>query len=279
MKIGIVSDLHLEWGDLDLPNHDNIDVLILGGDICVAEDLYRHPHGGEWVPGQNNDRRRQAARRYREFMARCSDRFPHVIYIMGNHEYYHGQWERTPGVLQDMVGQHENIYFLEMGNRVIDDVEFVGATLWTDCNNGDPSTMFSLRQHMNDYSVIRVANHGYRRLNPEDTFRHHASSRKYIMSCLKNPQASKTVVCTHHAPSRQSTHPKYQSETQINGGYSSELDQLILDNPRVALWTHGHTHEPFDYMIGSTRVVCNPRGYIGHERNPNDTYLAHVVEI
>ena len=39
MKIAICSDLHLEFGDLDLYNEENADVLILGGDIFVAEDL------------------------------------------------------------------------------------------------------------------------------------------------------------------------------------------------------------------------------------------------
>lgn len=25
-------------------------------------------------------------------------------------------------------------------------------------------------------------------------------------------------------------------------------------------------NDPWDYKIGDTRVVCNPRGYVGHER-------------
>jgi hypothetical protein len=35
----------------------------------------------------------------------------------------------------------------------------------------------------------------------------------------------------------------------------------MLDRPQIKLWTHGHTHHPFDYVIGECRVVCNPRGY------------------
>jgi hypothetical protein len=38
-----------------------------------------------------------------------------------------------------------------------------------------------------------------------------------------------------------------------------------MDHPQIKLWTHGHTHDPFDYMVGKTRVVCNPRGYAGHD--------------
>jgi hypothetical protein len=43
------------------------------------------------------------------------------------------------------------------------------------------------------------------------------------------------------------------------------LIDFILERPQIKLWTHGHTHEEFDYMIGSTRVVCNPRGYADYE--------------
>ena len=51
----------------------------------------------------------------------------------------------------------------------------------------------------------------------------------------------------------------------MNGGYSSDMNDYILDHPQIRLWTHGHTHHPFDYRIGSTRIVCNPRGYGGHD--------------
>jgi hypothetical protein len=59
--------------------------------------------------------------------------------------------------------------------------------------------------------------------------------------------------------------PKYANDTIMNGGYTSDLIDFIMERPQIKLWTHGHTHDPFDYMIGSTRVVCNPRGYSGYE--------------
>jgi hypothetical protein len=51
----------------------------------------------------------------------------------------------------------------------------------------------------------------------------------------------------------------------MNGAYYSELSDFIESHPQILLWTHGHMHDPSDYVIGSTRVVCNPRGYYGHE--------------
>ena len=64
----------------------------------------------------------------------------------------------------------------------------------------------------------------------------------------------------------------------MNGGYSSDLSEFILDNPQIKLWTHGHTHEDFDYMIGSTRIVCNPRGYDGYEDRA-DTFTLKYVDV
>ena len=43
MKIALASDLHLEFADINIQNTENADVLILSGDILVAEDLHNHP--------------------------------------------------------------------------------------------------------------------------------------------------------------------------------------------------------------------------------------------
>lgn len=278
MRIGIVSDLHLEFAGLDLPNHDNIEVLILGGDICVAEDLYRHPTDTGWLPDGERDHRRQAARRYREFFQQCAERFPHVIYVMGNHEHYHGHWERTAEIIERELSQYSNMRLLDLDQVKINGVRFMGATLWTNLNGGDPITAWQLKQGMNDYRVIRVAERGYRRLLPEDTLREHERGLGYLRENLAGI-TDPVVVCTHHAPSTMSTHPRYQEDRHMNGGYVSDLSEFILSHPEVRLWTHGHTHDPHDYMVGTTRVVCNPRGYVGHERSPDDVYLAQVVEI
>ena len=75
----------------------------------------------------------------------------------------------------------------------------------------------------------------------------------------------KFVVVGHHSPSKLSTKPQYEDDVIVNGAYSSDLSEFILDHPQIKVWTHGHTHHKFDYNIGSTRIVCNPRGYIDYE--------------
>ena len=52
----------------------------------------------------------------------------------------------------------------------------------------------------------------------------------------------------------------------MNGAYSSDLSEFILDHPEIKVWTHGHTHDNFDYIVGECRIICNPRGYKGYEQ-------------
>jgi hypothetical protein len=111
---------------------------------------------------------------------------------------------------------------------------------------------------------------------PEDAVSEHVKMKQYIQSVVQGNHDKKYVVVGHHSPSRASTHKMYASDTIMNGGYSSNLDEFIMDHPQIKLWTHGHTHHEFDYVIGETRVVCNPRGYHGHEQQADDFKLLTV---
>lgn len=280
MKIALCSDLHLEFQDINLQNTENADVLILSGDILVAEDLHNHPEM-DYGPYSNVNladlgRRQQVALRFREFLKRCSFQFPHVIYVAGNHEFYHGKWKASLQDLRNECAKFTNVYFLEMDTKVIDDVTFIGATLWTDCNKGDPLTLHALTDMMNDFSIIRNDEHGYTKLRPAHAMYRHQQTISYLKSILPDMKDRKIVFVGHHAPSKQSTHPKYQNDYLMNGGYSSDLSEFILDHPEIKLWTHGHTHDPFDYMIGETRIVCNPRGYAGWDEMADRFQLKYL---
>jgi Icc-related predicted phosphoesterase len=264
MKIALASDLHLEFGDIILTNSDGADVLILSGDILIAEDLHDHPVPTT-EPSIKLGQRQEAAYRYRDFLKRCSEQFPHVIYIAGNHEFYHGKWPGSMKTLRDECAEFSNVYFLDKESKVISDVTFVGCTLWTDMNQGDPITLHTIAREMNDFNIIRNDEKGYTKLRPAQVMSDHRKAVEYIRDTVENGSGEKFVVVGHHAPSKLSTHPKYADDYVINGGYSSDLSEFILDHPKIKLWTHGHTHHSFDYVIGETRIVANPRGYIGYE--------------
>jgi Icc-related predicted phosphoesterase len=263
MKIQILSDIHLEFSCFDVKNTTGSDVLILSGDICVASDLYDHPHT-ETPPMVNLGKRQESAYMYRSFFKNVASEFEHVVYVAGNHEHYHGKWSKTIDILADETSEF-GIHFLERSSVKIKDVLFVGGTMWTDMNKSDPITLSLIRDSMNDYKVIRDEIKGYSKLAPITTYRRHVDTVKYIKNTILDTDAEKIVVVTHHAPSYKSIHPAYTDDFVTNGAYASDLSELILDNPKIALWTHGHIHHANDYYIGSTRIVCNPRGYEGYE--------------
>lgn len=247
MKIQIVSDLHLEFSDYILKNENNADVLVLGGDIMLAEKVL--------LPES------ELGVRFRDFLKRCAFQFPHVIYLAGNHEFYGGYWAKSLDKLRAACAMHANVYFLERDTKIIDDVVFVGGTLWTDMNKGDPLTLHAVRDMMNDYRAITNDDLGYTKLKPATTAQRHRETRQYIELVAKEHSNKKVVVVGHHSPSYQSCHEMYRSDHIMNGAYHSDLTEMMFDHPQIKLWTHGHTHHPFDYMVGECRVVCNPRGY------------------
>ena len=271
MKITVVSDLHLEFSDcFDLKNEQEADVLILSGDIMIAEDLHDHmPQASGWMSSDDFaglGRRQAAAQRYRDFLKRMSFQFPHVIYVAGNHEFYHGKFFAGIDYLREECAQYPNVHFLEQDSVKIDDVTFVGGTLWTDMNKGDPLTQHAITDMMNDFRIIRNDKAGFTKLRPAHVMDRHLRTKEYIRQVclnvrdLEDPK-QRVVVVGHHSPSFKSCDPQYAHDTLMNGGYHSELSEFILDHPEIVLWTHGHTHHCFDYKIGDCRIVCNPRGY------------------
>jgi Icc-related predicted phosphoesterase len=278
MKIAVCSDIHLEFGPISLDNTEAADVLILGGDICVAKDIMDRDQYGIF------DRFDRSARVH-EFFQECGLRFPHVVYIAGNHEHYHGDYANTITTLRDRLGYIPNLHILDKEMVKFGDVTFIGGTLWTDMNKEDPITLNAMSGMMNDFRCVTNSNRvvNYKVYNdpenpniptfkervaafsPDDAVVDHKKMVEYIRMMIEGKFDQKFVVVGHHAPSKLSTHPRYADEVIMNGGYSTSLDEFIMDHPQIKLWTHGHTHENFDYMIGSTRIVCNPRGYDGYE--------------
>jgi hypothetical protein len=116
-------------------------------------------------------------------------------------------------------------------------------------------------------------------LSPSDAVEDHKAMLRFIETNYNmTPPWMTTIVVGHHAPSKSSEHPRYAHDSLMNGAYNSRLDQFIMDRPGIKLWTHGHTHEDFDYMIKGCRVVCNPRGYINYEDRA-DRFELKVVEV
>lgn len=274
MNIRVYSDLHID------PTHflpysppilegESEQILVLAGD--VAE--YNH---------------------VAKFVLEMSYRFKHVLYVFGNHEFYGTSISRahdkvTQQLTQLNGGEYpNNISIMENDYIIIDDVAFIGATLWSSLDERNPFTVWNVKDRMSDYKRIRMPvgdgkgknAHG-RRLTPEETIRRHYDSRHYIFDTAKILKADigvrSVVVVTHHGPTNRSIDPGYVGDG-LNGAYVSELTEELYAAP-IDLWVHGHVHHKFDYIVSfghgddyPTRVVTNPRGY-RMKKYPNEKEL------
>lgn len=262
MNFALASDLHLEFKEVDIKKVDS-DTLVLAGDICVAARI-----GKDSVDGK----------RIQDFFEDVTTKYRNVVYVAGNHEYYHGKLHKTDDILAEFATRFPNLHYLQNDWVEIDGVPFTGATLWTDVNKGCPVTQSTLMSNMGDYRLITNDARGYTKLRPTHTLGIHANTKKFFDSKLKSFWNRMCVVITHHAPSSMSIDPHYVGDHYMNGGYASDLSEFILDNTNIAVWCHGHIHAPMDYRIGGSRVVSNPRGYYGYEHSSLE-FTPKLIEI
>ena len=268
MKLSIASDIHLEFGDVTLENTDNTDILILAGDICITHELDSFPEGSVIVQ-ENQQRMYDRAQRYRDFFKDVCSKWQYVLYVAGNHEFYHSKFHHGLKVLDILAAEIDNLYFLENDFININDVKFLGATLWTNMDNMDPLTMQCARYGMNDYRTITndrkpIGEEGnilYSKLDPKDTIERHVRSASWLDVNARNTN-QQVVVITHMAPTFASISDEFRGDP-LNGAYASDLSEMIMDNTNITHWFHGHMHAPSDYMVGNCRVVANPCGYPG----------------
>ncbi len=247
MKVKVLSDLHLEvcekGGVID--PHEG-DILILAGDILTAKHLSKN--------GELN-------RIYSNFLNKCVKNFNHVLYVMGNHEHYGYHLNSTYKTLRERIPKE--VKLLENETIQIGDWFFIGMTMWTDFNNQNSSDMFAIKQMMNDYHCIRVGSE-YRKLQPYDLLDIHKESRLYLYGELKKHENDNVFMITHHAPCSLSISDNYKGKMS-NCAYYTDFSSLILQNPCIKYWVHGHVHHKNDYVLDQCRIISNPRGYYAHE--------------
>lgn len=261
MRIFLLSDLHLEGNNYKHPLPD-ADVVVLAGDIFVA----RHMNRSSVV---------------RKFFTKLSETYKHIIYIPGNHEYYEGYIDAVDAHIEHAFSEWGiTVHQLNrLGYVVIDDVAFVGNTLWTDYDNGDPVQMQIAFQCMSDFQLIfkRKTNTQFM---PADAYELHLKNRLQIMTALQMlPEDMPKVVVTHHCPIREMIHPKYEVSV-LNWSFASDMalffEQKCMTN--VKYWFCGHTHEKLTHVMNGVTVMTNPRGYPGeHQDGPFDPNC--VVEV
>jgi hypothetical protein len=199
----------------------------------------------------------------RRFVASLPDAAPKII-VLGNHEFDHKVFADALPAYRAALAGLPGVHLLERDSIALDGVTFMGANLWTDMRGG-----------LDAPAVARVLTaFDMRGVNVDDLIALHWETVDWLERAYPT-DAAHVVVVTHTAPSFRSQHPRFAGSA-LNGFFASNLDALI-ERLSPDIWIHGHVHDPFDYTIGNTHVVCHPRGYPGE--NPGWDPLAKIVEI
>lgn len=203
------------------------------------------------------------------------------VYVAGNHEYYRGIYTSWRDEADDENELHPKVSYLENAVDEVGGIRFIGCTLWTDFALYGPDTIetskWAAERQMNDFGMIKYCPFGKwntEPFRPNHTVMTHRESRMFLDQELSKKVACPTVVVTHHAPHSGSIHPKYAG-SDLNPAFASDLSALIEEH-QPDLWIHGHVHSSFDYMLGKTRIIANPKGYDGE--NP-DFNPALIIEL
>ena len=254
MKVAVMSDIHLEFGDYDPGDGD---VLVLAGDIATACSFV--------VRGEEGYKER-----YQRFFNRCVENFNKVFYVLGNHEHYNHYFYETVQVLREHLPK--GITILHDSSEYYNGWHFVGSTLWANFQGKSPESIAACQGRLNDFQYIHVRGEKYRRLTTQDTLSEHEKSVKWLKQCLPTLNGPIFMI-SHHCPSYLSIEESYCGSDTV-GAYASNLEDLIRSNKNIKVWAHGHVHDNNSYMIDGCHVVSNPRGYSGYEENfAFDPYL------
>lgn len=252
MKIRLLSDLHHEFfktkSMFQEPffQYKGEDVLVLAGDIAV---------------GANN-----VAIIIKEFL---SSGFPKVVYVPGNHEYYGRSINTFNSELKDKLESIDNAYFLDGSCVTIEDVAFIGGTLWTNFRD-DPVARSVCGPMISDFRTI----YNFSPLDASNKFYDHLDD---ILYHYEQNIDKKKVIVTHFLPTTECINEKYRGNNLVNNYFANDLSNIV-NTLHNTTWLFGHTHDSVDIVLGTTRLVCNPHGYHGYERdNGFDPYLQITV--
>jgi predicted phosphodiesterase len=228
MKIKLISDLHLDAHLIDptgktflskIPK-DNVDVLVVAGDIVT------NGHIDEYEG---------------EFQYLC-DNYPHVVYVLGNHDYYKSTVQGTFDVMSGIQSRISNFHWLQNSKKEIGGVTFAGTTLWfpeVDYMPGKNSWI--------DFRHVQNLRHEF--------VKEHEAARQFV----KNDVNSSDILVVHHIPHNMAIHSDYLGD-DYNCYFLGDISDL-LDAKDLPYVFFGHSHQYIDRQIKETQYILNPRGY------------------
>lgn len=243
MRIRVASDLHL---DLQRDAWPSVLDSAVGGEwdvLAMAGDLCESDSLARFMP---------------EVAARADGR--PVIFVLGNHDYWGSDPVNAVALAKDVASRLRSFHVLEMGMAEVLGRRFVGSTHW--------------------YKIPKVTDKDhewsdfYRIMGTEDWIHSRAKeSARFLASEVRDGD----VVLTHFLPYVGGIHPRWKGHP-CNRYFVHDVRGTVEDGG-AALWVHGHTHSSADYLLGNTRVVCNPHGYLDYPGEPNPEFHRLTVGV
>ena len=233
-KIRVMSDIHLEHYT-GFFNFENIIEGGLNDILCLVGDI-----GNPF------------SELYKTFIEWCSNNFFKVFIIAGNHEYYHSSIEKSNFKIKEICSVFFNVHFLNNSSFVIDNIIYIGSTLWSFIPNKHED---SIKNLINDYKYIEY-------FTPDICNKLHIESVNYIKSIIEKYKGRyKIIVLSHHSPLLSNTSKSHLESLHTNYAFSSDQSSLMKD---VNLWVYGHTHYNHKnnyFFFNNTALISNQVGY------------------
>lgn len=201
-----------------------VDVLVLAGDVAEGE-------------------------RIGPALALFSERYPHVVYVHGNHEFFGSTRERVIELTRETCARLGNVHWLDARVVELGGKRFVGASLWYPASEAT----VRYRDHLTD--LRHIADYA------SWVHREHARAKAFLERSVEPGD----IVVTHHLPTAACVRSEYRDHP-LNCYFVGHVEH-VMHAQRPALWLHGHTHGSVDMVCGETRIVCNPHGYLGRDEN------------
>ncbi len=261
MKIGLISDCHLEAGSIQkifelLPEKGSVDVFLVAGDATRAEwafELCCLIHDALDCP---------------------------VLFTPGNHEYYctsligctmtelDGRWEKE-------FAHHPDVHYLQNTSITIGEASFFGSTWWTNLRGYGSDMMDKAKldsQMVDDFAFInfakskvsepKVRGSGYafrpspfKKITPDHMIGLNQSAVKAYKAWYASAPGKK-ILMSHFPMLKKLQHPGFKPHP-----YFVSNDDLLIERFRPDLLVFGHTHYDHDINVFGIRCVSNQRGY------------------
>ena len=206
-----------------------------------------------------------------------------VVMIAGNHEFYGADITATLAIMAAAATRtNDRVRFLDDGHTdiVIGEcrVAVLGSLFWTDYRlNGierQVESMIAAKSGLSDHLYITM---GGRPFTPADALALHERSRAWLAEAVRiaKIEADIVIVMVHHGVVPDANAEAYRGGI-LSPAFASDISEEI-SAWGADLVVSGHTHHPLDIIVGNTRVVSAPRGYIGTEPGV-ETYVPMIVE-